>query len=84
MIREAILKQERSLLASADKFVAPKDLKQLGTWNVEKEISKFPDLMIPTRQRKVMPPSTTMLRPRTKTKGKRLQQKILLPIFETT
>ena len=68
-IREAIRRQERSLQASADKFVQPKDQKHLGTWNVEKEINKFPDLMIPTRQRKVMPPSTTMLRPRTRTRG---------------
>ena len=82
MIREAIRKQERSLLASADKFVPPKDQRGSGTWDVEKAINKLPDLMIPTRQRKVMPASTTTLRPRTKTRGKRLQQKILLPIFE--
>ena len=49
MIREALLKQNHSLKASADKFVKPVDPKLRGQWDIQKEIYKLPDLMIPIK-----------------------------------
>ena len=70
------------MMNSAEKFVKPKNHHIPSNWDVEREINKFPDLMIPTRQRRVMQNCST-LRPRTRNRGARLQQKVLLPVFET-
>ena len=45
MIREALLKQQHSLKASADKFVQPKDPRMQKHWDIQNEIYKLPDLM---------------------------------------